>query len=235
MQSHLRRLMSWLPVSLQRAVRRAYVRRSLRRGRFVSREYEFQILHELVKPRDWVLDIGANFGVYTAKLSDLVGPQGRVIAMEPVQQTFDILNAVVQELPLRNVTMLNVASFDRPCVMPLRIPTEESGMENLYESALDPDASGPMALCLSIDALALPERIAVAKIDTEGAELSVLRGMSATLERDHPILIVEWIPGMDEIIEFLTPFGYRAVITSGKGRTPDGYDRQNYVFRADGA
>jgi FkbM family methyltransferase len=229
----LKRLATWLPVRAQRSLRRAYVRRRFRQGLFESREYEYHILDQFVRPKDWVLDIGANFGVYTARFSQLVGPEGRVIAMEPVPQAFDILNALVQELPLRNVTLLNVACFEKSCALPLRIPRGDFGLENLYESALDPNAAGPVALCLSVDALQLPERIAVAKIDVEGAELQVLRGMSATLARDLPILIVEWIPGMEKIVEYLEPFGYRVHSASGKGTTPEGFARQNYVFRAD--
>lgn len=233
MHSLLKRLASWLPRRAHRSLRRGYVRWRFRQGSFVSQEYEYHILDQLVRPKDWVLDIGANFGVYTARFSRLVGPEGRVIAMEPVLQTFDILNALVQELPLRNVTLLNVACFEKSCALPLRIPHDAFGAENLYESALDPEASGPVALCLSVDALQLPERVAVAKIDVEGAELHVLRGMTATLARDRPILIVEWSPGMEKTVEFLELFGYKVLSTSGKGKDPEGYERLNYVFRAD--
>jgi FkbM family methyltransferase len=204
-----------------------------KKGKFVSKEYEYHILHEWIRPGDWVIDIGANFGVYTARFSELVGPTGRVISIEPVQQTFDVLNAVVQDLPIRNVTLLNVAGFSESCAIPLSIPQDQSGWENLYESSLDRSASGPIALCISVDALQLPNRVALVKIDTEGAELNVLRGMRSTLAKDHPILIVEWMKGMEEIVEFLEGFGYRPVIKSKKGVQPDGFDWHNYVFRAD--
>jgi FkbM family methyltransferase len=232
-ESLLKRLASWLPARAHHSLRRYYVRWRFRQGRFSSQEYEYHILDRLVRPKDWVLDIGANFGVYTARFSQLVGPAGRVIAMEPVHQTFDILTALVRELPLRNVTLLNVACFEKSCVLPLRIPPGDFGMENLYESALDPNATGPAALCLSVDALQLPERVALAKIDVEGAELQVLRGMTATLARDRPILIVEWSPGMEKLIEFLEQFGYKVLSASGKGKSPEGYEQQNYLFRAD--
>jgi FkbM family methyltransferase len=229
----LKRLASWLPERAHRSLRRGYVCWRFRQGRFASREYEYHILDQIVRPKDWVLDIGANVGTYTARFSQLVGPEGRVVAIEPVQQTFDILTALVQELPLRNVTLLNVACFDKSCALPLRIPPGDFGMDNLYESTLDAGAAGPAVLCLTVDALQLPERIAVAKIDVEGAELQVLRGMTATLARDRPILIVEWSPGMEKVVEFLEPFGYSVLHTSGKGKSPGGYEQQNYVLRVD--
>lgn len=232
----LRKLISHLPPSVQRALRRSLMRVRVWRRRLTSEEYEYHILHQLVRPGDWALDIGANFGVYTARLSELVGPEGRVISMEPVVQTFDALNALVQELPYRNVTLLNVACFDNSCTLPMTIPRSGDGLENLYESALDARGGagegGQTALCLPVDALGLPKRIALAKIDTEGAELPVLRGMAKILERDKPVLIVEWNPEIETITGFLSQFGYKVASSSGQTRTPEGYVRQNYLFVA---
>src|SRR5258708_39371705 len=40
-------------------------------------------LKGLVKPSSVVLDIGANIGIHTMLLADLVGPSGRVLSFEP--------------------------------------------------------------------------------------------------------------------------------------------------------
>lgn len=58
----------------------------------------------------------------------------------------------------------------------------------------------------SIDTLALPHRVALAKIDTEGAEWQVLRGMEQLIRRDLPVLIVE---GDESLEEYLAQFGYQ--------------------------
>ena len=61
-------------------------------------------------------------------------------------------------------------------------------------------------MCLSIDSLELPHRVALVKIDAEGHELGVLRGMVSLLGRDHPVLIVE---DNSEVVEtFLAELGY---------------------------
>ena len=65
------------------------------------------------------------------------------------------------------MTLLNVAGFEKSCALPLQIPSGDLGSENLYESALDPSADGPVALCLSVDSLQLPKRIAVVKIESD--------------------------------------------------------------------
>jgi len=47
-------------------------------------ELDFKVVKTLVAPGDSVVDIGANIGVYTKYLSDLLGNQGRVYSIEPV-------------------------------------------------------------------------------------------------------------------------------------------------------
>lgn len=52
-------------------------------------------------------------------------------------------------------------------------------------------------------------RIDVVKVDVEGADLAVLRGARALLERHHPTVIVEIWEGGREIRAFLADIGYR--------------------------
>lgn len=73
-----------LPKWLNTELRRLHYARQIRSGRFSSDEPELALLPELVEPGDWVIDVGANVGRYTMRLSDLVGRQGRVIALESI-------------------------------------------------------------------------------------------------------------------------------------------------------
>ncbi len=78
------------------------------------------------------------------------------------------------------------------------------------------------ALALSVDAIGLPHRVALAKIDTEGHELAVLRGMTNLLERDRPVVIVE--ANSKDVVGLMTDFGY------GVERNPRS---SNYLCRYD--
>jgi Methyltransferase FkbM domain len=51
---------------------------------------------------------------------------------------------------------------------------------------------------------------AFVKIDVEGSELRVLRGLAATLERCHPILLIERSGDFEEIQQLLEARGYSA-------------------------
>jgi Methyltransferase FkbM domain len=71
---------------------------------------------------------------------------------------------------------------------------------------LSEQAVGLRVLCVTIDSLALPHPIRLVKIDAEGHELSVLKGMSGILRRDKPHLIVE--DNSEEVLPYLIAFGY---------------------------
>jgi FkbM family methyltransferase len=48
------------------------------------------------------------------------------------------------------------------------------------------------------------------KLDVEGFELSALRGLSATLERSHPVVMVERSSAYADVHDFLASLGYAA-------------------------
>lgn len=176
-------------------------------GRFRSPEFEFNCLDKWVCKGDWVVDVGANVGHYTVRLSKLVGENGRVIALEPVIDSFFFLTSNVFYKNYENVTLLNVGASDQSSVFGIEIPDTSDGMGNFYQAHfVDINRSSRSALAISIDDLKLPNEVALVKIDAEGHDLQVLRGMKALLVRDHPVLIVE--SHVPEVIEFLETFGY---------------------------
>ena len=76
----LKRVAARLPLVWQHELRRVYFRRQIRHRRFMTDEKEYALLDTFLRSGDWVLDIGANVGHYSRKLSELVGRKGRVSA-----------------------------------------------------------------------------------------------------------------------------------------------------------
>jgi len=74
---------------------------------FFAGEYDF--LLSRISPGDVVLDAGANIGCFTIQASQLVGPRGVVIAVEPEAANADCLKANVRLNHLQNVTVLERA------------------------------------------------------------------------------------------------------------------------------
>lgn len=203
----LKKIAAQFPVQWQQELKRAYFRRQIRKNCFVTDEQEFNLLDTLISEGDWIIDIGANIGQYTAKFSNLVGKNGRVVAFEPVPHTFELLAANSALLPHSNVTLINAAASNDTVIASIDIPKFESGLENYYMANLTANPTGLTVLCLPLDSLSLPNPIALVKIDAEGHELSVLKGMQTLLNRDHPHLIVE-DNDAPELVVFLNGLGY---------------------------
>ena len=166
------------------------------------------MLPRLVTYRDWVIDIGANVGFYTKRFAELVGNGGRVIAFEPVPATFALLASNLEGCRLSNVTLINAAVSESTDVVGMTIPTfSDTGQQNYYQAHVTSPADSELrVLTVSLDAIQIPMTVRLIKIDAEGHELSVLKGMRKTLLRDRPILIVE--TNLREVWELLASLEY---------------------------
>jgi FkbM family methyltransferase len=201
----LKKISSLAPPLIQQEMRRWKIWLDLKRGRFRSYEPEFEMLSSLVRPGDWVLDIGANVGYYSMRLSELVGRDGHVFAFEPIGATAEILSFIARFAPYENLTIFNTAVSDSPELLRFSIAKNEDGLPN-YFTARATENGERTVFATTIDSIAFPQRISFVKIDTEGAESAVLRGMEALIERYHPILLIE----CDESLEpYLTARSYR--------------------------
>lgn len=202
-----KRLAARLSPFCQHEIKCIHYRRQILMRSFLTNEPEYGILDSLISHGDWAIDIGANIGHYTKKLSDLVGPKGRIIALEPVPETFSFLAGNVQLFKYHNVSLFNVAASDQIAVVGMSIPYFDTGLRNYYEAHLTNDGSALKVITLPLDILNIPHAIKLVKIDVEGHELAVLRGMINLLRENHPAIIIEAnSPGS---IEFLLEFGYK--------------------------
>lgn len=216
----IKKIIANLPARWQFGLKRSYYSWQIHNHQFKSDEKEYDLLELFISPGDWILDIGANIGHYTSKFSKLAGIRGRVIALEPVTETFELLTSNAQLFPFQNVTLLNIAASDHSAVLPMEVPDFEPGIKNYYRAHLSEDKNGLMVFCIPIDSLPLNHRIKMIKIDTEGHELSVLHGMKKLLQQDHPMMIIE--TDSDAVIDFLKDLDYIAE------KIPDS---PNYIFR----
>ena len=187
----LRRIAAMLPQHWQHTLRHLNHHRQIRRGTFDTWEPEYHILDQFTSEGDWVIDVGANVGYYTKKFSDLVGPRGRVIAIEPVPETFAFLASNVLMFTNANTSLLNLAASDCGTLVRMVIPFDAAGMKDYFGAAITDTEQGLAIQTITLDSLELPRRVAVIKIDTEGHDDAVISGAFRMLQRDHPTMIVE--------------------------------------------
>ena len=209
-----------LPIDLRRSIRTRRLEHLVRGGRFGSEEPEYERLQEWLRPGDIALDIGANFGSYTMRMSKLVGEAGRVFAFEPVPQTFQMLTRALAAAGCRNVTVLNVACSDENGPIRMVVPDDSVTGENLYGASITGDAqAGFVVYRMCIDQIPLPRSgIKVVKVDAEGHDHIVIAGMWELLKSCMPVLITEH--PRPEITARLEQLGY--VLTRSEKRSPNG-------------
>lgn len=205
----LKQLAAKLPARVQYELKRVFFGRQIANNKFVTDEPEFGALDKYVSRGDWVIDIGANIGHYTCQLSNIVGPNGRVIAFEPILTTFALLAANVQRLEYSNVTLINAAASDETTVTGMSMPIFASGLENFYRASISDERNETdlNILAMPVDNLNLQNKVGFIKIDAEGHEPSVVRGLHKLLERDKPRIVIETVT--DEIHTYLIQLGYK--------------------------
>lgn len=177
-------------------------------GRF--REPELVLLPAAVKPGETVLDVGANFGLYSYHLSKQVGPGGKVISFEPVPFTVATLRRVIRRLGAKNVDIRAVGVGDKPGTLTFTVPLQRSGqlMAGQAHIATRNDDHGDIEgqvrwekttqihcpVIVLDDELKDLKSLSFIKIDIEGAEVFAFRGARRLIEQFHPTILIEINP-----------------------------------------
>jgi FkbM family methyltransferase len=141
-----------------------------------------------------VLDVGANVGLITRHFCRLVGDRGKVFSFEPDPLIFRFLEFNTR--PFANKELMQSAVSDNHEPMQLHINSCSSLGNSLFNKTGSVESvSVP---CISLDEFLKSRgepKVDVIKIDTEGAELSVLRGMRQTIARLPALkIIIEYAP-----------------------------------------
>lgn len=149
--------------------------------RLTNHAYEEAFDHALmseIRQGDVVWDIGAIVGVYTARFANAVGVTGRVLAFEPSPAPLDELKVSCGALP--NVEIVNVALSDTD-------GEAEFWISDLKDSVTNSFSAGKAGTKRLIVPTARGDRFrdraspSIVKVDVEGFELDVLRGMREVL------------------------------------------------------
>lgn len=183
-----------------------------------SRNYEPNvsgIFRQIVKPGMHLLDVGANIGFYTMLGASLVGPNGKVWAVEPNPNNVRMILASRAKNGFEHVAVIQAAageSWETMCIF-----SDASNASVARVSATEPSQFPQTVLSLPLDVLLGDHRVDVIKIDVEGSEGCALRGGLRVLERNRPVIFCEFtpdaLPGMSNItaeqyLEFLIDLDY---------------------------
>ncbi len=191
-------------------------------------------INTLCRPGMTVLDVGANIGCHTLRFARLVGPEGRVIAFEPMSVAFSRLkrnvglntfpNITLEKLALSNCTQRREVAL--ACSWPL---------SGVHDSLLHPIHRG-RAFRDTVDFVSLDDyvrargvgRIDLIKLDVDGHEFKVVQGAIEALQLHRPLMIMELgIYSLAEagdnfadLVSLLSHLGYRFYAERGLARFP---------------
>lgn len=170
--------------------------------------YEAEIAHLLlraVKPGDFVIDVGANIGIFTVIMASLVGPEGKVLAIEPETYNLERLRKNIELNDLDNVEVIEQPLWHSAAPVNFYRNLDTDGGHCLWDPGLFPSNSitsreRPLpktrqATTLEKEIFRAGRHCAFVKIDTEGADEMILRALGP----DRP----------EYIVSELNPFGQR--------------------------
>lgn len=168
-----------------------------------------------------VVDVGANKGQMALIFAALVGPTGRVIALEPAPRECDSLEENIRRNRLGCVTVIRAAAADRQGSLRFDYAADSPTQGKLAE--FEPTYEQSNASSLTVEARTLDSLLETGirpdfiKIDAEGSASAVLKGATELIGATHPTFYIE-LHGPEEqagVRDYLTSQGYSAFLLDG--------------------
>lgn len=141
-----------------------------------------RLLRSVLRPGDVAVDVGMNYGFISHVMAHSVGPVGSVVSFEMNPNIAEVARATVAQNQL-------------------------SGVVSIDARAVGAEATGGM---VTVDQAVIGE-VRFLKIDTDGADLSVLEGARQTLA-SHAVVVVELCANHRAIYDLLRDAGYSHLI-----------------------
>jgi FkbM family methyltransferase len=201
-------------------------------GDYLIREGHYEpdmeaTLRRFLSPGDTFADVGANEGYFSVLAGRMVGPGGRVVAVEPQARLRSVLEENIRLNDLRNVTLSDAAVSDAEGAAEFFLTpdmnTGASGLARHTRYAL-PTQSVRTATLSQVLADAGANRVDLLKMDIEGFEYEAVFGsrdlfragaVRAFALEFHPAAIRARGHDPEELVTFLRACGYREDRTTG--------------------
>ena len=176
----------------------------------------------LARDGDTVCDIGANIGDTALPLARHVGTTGRIFCFEPFPPNLDRLENNIKANGFTQISVVPIALSNTSGRLRMVVPDGQPGMARLRPE-------GYLSNAIHVETMRFDDwirpqnlsSISVVKLDVEGHELSVLRGMRNTLGEGRIGAFVVELHGIfdpeHEMVRLFTDNGYR-ILRICKGR-----------------
>jgi protein O-GlcNAc transferase len=155
-------------------------------------ENEIHFIRRWLKPGMAVVDVGANYGLYTLTCAQLVGPAGRVWSYEPASLPRSFLSESIVKNGLAQVQVVGRALSDHEGTARLGIASNAE-LNSLNETG----QSGETVQLATLDSesTAWDREIDFVKLDAEGEEIRILSQAKGFLAKHDPLVMFEYKHG----------------------------------------
>jgi len=145
-----------------------------------------------LQPHWYCLDVGANHGYFAVLMADAVGESGKVLALEPNPRLVNLLERTLQVNGLEHCTQVIAKAASNRDGEPINlvVPQGQTGHASI---TMSPGASHQIipTETITLDTLTQAwDQVNLVKIDAEGAEEEIWRGMQTTIRRNKDIIIL---------------------------------------------
>lgn len=184
-----------------------------------------QLLKKYLVPKGCFIDVGANVGYLSAVAMSLVGPNGQVHSFEPVREHFERLKQLQIQNPRYSLTINAFALGDKDEKSKISI----TNRPNIGWNSMVPGGM-PAHLTRRVDEIEVHrlddylmkhriQNVGLIKIDVEGFETQVLKGLSRYFEQGNkPLILCEIAPAcypllgstLEELSVWMRQWGYRS-------------------------
>lgn len=185
------------------------------------------LIKQIIRPGNVIFDIGANIGQFSVFMSKCLAGSGIVYAIEPYGKNIQLIKKNIEINKVNNISIHQIAIAEASGPTILRVYSDYA-----YNSLLLIDRK-KLLREETVEAQTLDDfveknritRIDLLKIDIEGFELSAFKGAVETLKKLKPAIIAEIQPlnikalgiGRQDIIDYLSVFGYEAFLITNRG------------------
>ena len=170
------------------------------------------------------VDVGAHIGFMSLCAARIVGPEGNVVAIEPVPENSAAVRRNAELNGFGHIRVIEAAASSRAGEAEL-ITVSDTLWTRLDHVGDHPLAVGRSPVrTVALDDLVEAGDVAVpdvVKIDVEGAELEVLAGMRGLLAQRRTTVICEMHDTNLGFTELMTELGYRVVNLDGSRPIPE--------------
>lgn len=212
-------------------------------------EDEIKFLRHLLRPGQKVIDIGANYGVYTLSMARAIGPGGQVWCFEPASSTADWLAQGIAANGFSHVTLDRRALSSAPGTAHLTL-NDNAELNELVRGAGAPGGKTEEVPLTTLDACLAQygwQDIDFMKVDAEGEESNILKGGQKFFDTLSPLVEFEVKAGQSlhlDLVQQFADLGYRSyrlvpglqlLTPFDPAQPPDGYLLNLFCCKSDRA